>query len=1730
MGDEAVRGKEHQSHSDGRTTGPTALTEKGIEELRRRLLDLSLNNQLLNFRPSEKSKRHIRLVDEVPSVLIERLRKGSRLVFEPVPMPDIEPEDERTPEFQEALRKAKTSDEKWLQEKADLGPRPRRKDLNALERALRDRCRGALGMAPWRAIRSAKEHAETLGISTTYELPQAPEKEKGGRHTDDRLQTLFFPDELDTKLAGIYSAATSLEKDAGIHALYVAFGFLEWYEARDSTVPLYAPLLLWPVGVTKDLVNQHYEYGISGRDEDEAVNQSLIEKLKVDFGLVLPEVERFEDEETGAIDIPGWFAAVGKTASKKDPRWMVRNWAIVGLMTFHKIAIWEDLDPSKWPRNSDPRNNPILKDIFDGGEPWDGNPASDHDIDAVELDEGAPLLITEADSSQHSAVIDVMRGKNLVIQGPPGTGKSQTITNIIAAALHKGKSVLFVSEKMAALEVVKSRLDDAGLGDFCLELHSDKASRSAVLSSLRARLELKKPPYKTDDIAGLRRKLDNHKKGLTSYVEKMNAKVGETGKTVHDIIWGHARTKEVLEKGPAGLKTARIADPLTLGSHDRAELKRVAEALDDATAFLGEDAKPSRQPWRGIGRTDFTMFNAKEAADMALKAAQAARKAKSEIALAATDAGWEDVPDSLAWLRKRLMGAPDSSEFLPDEKVAPALKGLLTVEARAAVGRLSEALERRSLALAELAAFGEAEKMIAAGEEVLAEARAAVGRLDLGAMTPRALRVEAKAIEEAATLIDAAIAEARKLRTLIGSNALLTTDGISMFLAALECGFPEIEVRDLVRDELGREGARVQLERAKDFARNVAKAFSAIGDGAVADGIAGPSTLREAAGKLRSTGFLGRAFSGDYKRAKETFRRILPERRKARREEMARALDAAVEWRSSLEDFNALVSSNVVLTAVVQNVKAPFDRLIGVARWMEEIKRATPATNEGSLELRRAILAADEDRIQIFLAFAAKHGAVLKSLLNGAPGPLEDAAQKMRARRDELKRLVPVVEKIGWWETQPLGSLGAGTRFVTSVIEHTKTIDEAGETQRAVGVLWSGYDTDPRLLRGAIGAAERMANWPVSREALQRVCESGNPIASARALMERFKAASEAATAAALAMAELQALMVLSLPVWCNAPDCERASFANFAARCEHAAAWPELLPRQCSLLTLENQARDAGLGAILDAWLRDDLAFSSLDRVVDAVWLRSAAEEIVRSDPTLSSHLGHAHESVRRSYQQLDRQWLDLNREELAAKLARNPIPVGSRSGPRGTWTGLELIFHQCSLDRPSMHLRRLFAQGGDAIRAVKPCLMMSPMSVARYLVAGQHKFDLVVIDEASQMRPEDAAGSVLRAGQVVIVGDPMQLPPTSFFTAQGGAEEFDEEAQEVVEDSILELSMRAWKPVRTLKWHYRSRHQSLIAYSNSSFYDGNLIVFPSDRDRGPNAGVRLERVKGVYANGKNEIEAKAAVEAARAFMYEHPGKSLGIVAMNQRQQELISSLMDELYAQDPEAESYRRYWAGKLESAFVKNLENVQGDERDAILISTVYGPDERGAFAMRFGPINLANGHRRLNVLFTRAKEMMTVFTSMDPAQIKLAAGTHRGVKVLKEYLDYADTGYVPESPDIHAGRGPETEFEHWFVERLRGRGYEAIPQVGVKGYRIDIGVRHPDKPGRFILGVECDGASYHSAKATRDRDRLRQTVLERLGWTIYRIWSTDWFRDPEAEFETLVRKIERLRAAS
>jgi very-short-patch-repair endonuclease len=424
-----------------------------------------------------------------------------------------------------------------------------------------------------------------------------------------------------------------------------------------------------------------------------------------------------------------------------------------------------------------------------------------------------------------------------------------------------------------------------------------------------------------------------------------------------------------------------------------------------------------------------------------------------------------------------------------------------------------------------------------------------------------------------------------------------------------------------------------------------------------------------------------------------------------------------------------------------------------------------------------------------------------------------------------------------------------------------------------------------------------------------------------------------------------------------------------------------------------------------------------------------------------------------------------------------------------------------------------------------MKPVWMMSPSSVAQYVQPETVTFDLIVIDEASQMRPEYAVSAILRGQQVVVVGDSKQLPPTDFFQTSlagmtdGEAGE-DDDGITVDTESILDLAHSRIGTRRQLNWHYRSRHESLIQFSNRQFYDRRLVVFPSPSTDDPLLGVKHYYVKGTYEASINQDEAEAVIRDAIGLMIAHPECSMGIATMNIKQTELIKAEFDRLAGEQEAVRNYIAAWEGGIDRFFIKNLENVQGDERDIILISTVYGPDQTGRVMQRFGPIASDVGHRRLNVLVTRARLSTRLYTSLRSGDVKIVEGSKPGTVATQAYLTYAEGG---ARFDLADGGEPDSDFEVFVADRLSAAGFEVVHQVGVEKFRIDLGVKHADYPLGFVAGIECDGARYHSGFTVRDRDKIRQAVLEGLGWKIYRVWSTDWFTDPDREAAKLVAQV-------
>ncbi len=526
------------------------------------------------------------------------------------------------------------------------------------------------------------------------------------------------------------------------------------------------------------------------------------------------------------------------------------------------------------------------------------------------------------------------------------------------------------------------------------------------------------------------------------------------------------------------------------------------------------------------------------------------------------------------------------------------------------------------------------------------------------------------------------------------------------------------------------------------------------------------------------------------------------------------------------------------------------------------------------------------------------------------------------------------------------------------------------------------------------------------------------------------------------------------------------------------------------------------------------------LSDLLKQTWYNARIETVMKERPILAGFSGEIHQHIVEKFKELDRISFEYNKAKIAYEHWKHLPQRQSSSGQLG------VLMREFQKKRKHLPIRQLMAKAGNAIQKIKPVFMMSPLSVATFIPPKSVDFDLVVFDEASQVKPVDAFGSIVRGKQTVVVGDTQQLPPTSFFDKHIAEDDNDTEENAPADtESILGLFSASNSPERMLRWHYRSRHESLIAVSNFEFYDNKLQLFPSPDAAKKEVGLVYHYLSNTtYDRGgsrSNSEEAKIVAENVMEHARTRPDLTLGVATFSTAQMQAIQDQIELLRQEDPSCEN-TFFNVHPEEPFFVKNLENVQGDERDIIFISIGYGRDANGKLTMNFGPLGKDGGERRLNVLITRARQRCEVFTNLTADDIDLSRTNARGVAVLKRYLKYAQTDEI-DIPEL-TGKLPDSPFEVEVADALRGCGYEIDHQIGSAGYFIDLAVKDPERPGRYLLGIECDGATYHSAQSARDRDRIRQEVLEGLGWRIHRIWSTDWFRFPDRELKKAAEAIE------
>ena len=1279
---------------------------------------------------------------------------------------------------------------------------------------------------------------EITGELFEFKQPEEETNKVADRHTDNRIQTSHNSKRLQRRLLNSYYAANTYIQEKGVNVLYLALGMLYWYESDSSEKLRKSPLILVPVELNRSNAQSKFDLRFTG--DEIGGNLSLQAKMKMDFGIDLPLPE--EDD----VDVIKYIGQIEKVIKKLD-RWEVKpHEQCISFFSFSKFLMYNDLDPDNWSNENRPDKHPIIDSLLGEGFNEPDSIVSREDNIDDHLDPKDIFQVVDADSSQIQAIIDINQGRNLVIQGPPGTGKSQTISNIITESIAQGKKILFVSEKMAALEVVKRRMDDVGLGMTCLELHSHNTNKKGFLEELKTTLKLGMPDFRSQgfDAAGLKKNRDR----LNMYSKLVNTNMGESYTTPFQAYGKVLFLKRML--GPIDLPRIEAKSLLKFDNNGFREKLNTVQKIQAQVRRIG---RPKDHPFWGCQIKVYLPSHKDEVEELIQECIDSAEALKKSFQELSTEMGLS-IEDEL-------------------EKV---------------------------------------QKLIYLSELIL---KIPEGNIDIAVKSDKWL-VNRNKLEE------------------------------------------YLKVGSKIRTLKGKYGSLLIPEAWNENVLPIRKTLVTIGKK------------------------WWRFFSLEYHRAKKT-----------------------------------------LLSLSKGGIPKDTEELIAITDSILEYKRISP-----TLKL---------------------HEGLSKDLFKGH---YKGEKSDWEALEKLFKWILAINEFVGDSKISKdiFGYLEVG---IDKTILKTLSIQSKKALTKYKAVHDRYYDRVEFSRQDIFGksdySGERLSQQVLS---LRNCLENVERLSEIAVLNNNFEVFEKA-----------------------------KMEYIN----------------------TIAIEWKPAG---------------QYLDVLFELKWLEAYLEITIKENEILAGFSSEVHEEIRNKFVQLDKELLVQNRAEIAYKHWEK-LPKHSAGGSLG------VLKREFSKKRRHKPIRMLIRDCGAVIQDIKPVFMMSPLSVSTYLPPDSIKFDLVIFDEASQVKPVDAFSPLLRGEKAVVVGDSKQLPPTSFFDTELDLDDEEEQSDAGDMESILGLFEGQGVPSKMLRWHYRSEHESLIAVSNYEFYDNDLVLFPSPDVERKELGIRYHHLPDTYyerGRGKshNRGEAKKVAEAVLKHAEKNPELTLGVAAFSQSQMKVILDELEMLRRQNSKYEAY--FNAHPEEPFFVKNLENVQGDERDIIFISIGYGKTVEGHLSMNFGPLNKDGGERRLNVLITRARKRCEVFTNLLPIDIDLTRTKVRGMVALKRYLKYAKTGVldIPEE----TGKEADSLFEEEVAHSLRQHGFEVVNQIGSAGFYVDLGVRTPDSNGEFVLGIECDGAAYHSARSARDRDRTRQLVLERIGWNIHRIWGTDWFKNPEKELSKLLAAID------
>lgn len=1438
-------------------------------------------------------------------------------------------------------------------------------------------------------------------------------------------------DETGKLLKNIRAKGKTFEEEQGVNAVFLTFGLLSWDEpaaggfgnriaaassdddadsaasssksaSRTSspktvkTVRRSAPILIVPGKISAASMRAPYHVAAGDSDPDLFLNPTLRYYFEQIAGVQIPE-STDEDEES-AETVLKYFEKVKDVLSAVEGTSL--NCAIepcvhLTLLHYLKINMCNDLENNKELIAKNPNvlavcGEPVDDPRFVIGE----NKEICHDS----VSTSGSINVVDADSSQLDAIELVNAGKSFVLQGPPGTGKSQTIANVIANALYQGKKILFVSEKIAALDVVYNRLKKIGLGDFCLRLHDFKQNKKDFCDDLKNVLEMGLTNY-TNEAGNLMIRLQSERDMLNGYVANVHDPLPKINRSLFSLF-GDMASLDFAEVPDADIGLSHIE------SVDEEWYKSRLSVLEGITVLLRNQ--------------DGTCRTLAEEAD---------NKAWFGTSL--------DAPGIES--RKKLEAALKNADF--DAGAAAEFAELNAIEGDPSKNTVDEAI-------------------------------AVISKLENNpGCLPCDLSLAANGSEsQVKQLSDGCLSFAKSLeagRGCLDKLAVLAegiTSGIKVCGISAPCSIPS---KDAFKPGCSLEHLSSALLKVIDSS-SALKLWASQHHGETGDPIGDPE-LSELLGKIRQRNETKAKIDAKYER--EIY-----------------SIDVNGLYFKFKNDYADTMGRMMSFLQIGKDRKAVTQYLLAKKDMSDE-----EILQDLSLLRTVSLLAEEINKTPASLA------ANLADLYKGADTDLAKV-ESCRALFMDIREAQSLIDSLN-------GAV---------VSEETESL-----LKKNLGALYRGETTDPAALRAYAEAASVLAAF--SESSSKTAPGFADAIAGAAAGgLEKIsllkKECSEASSKLggiisffAGCFSEQRAAAIASM-----GPKALR-SFAN---KC--LADLDDLSAVQARLSAELAEARKCGLGQFIDDASRQNMKTEIMPLAFKKAFAAAYADYAMPRLPQIKNFSRIELDSVVADFCHADEEKIMVDRARVRQKLT-SMLPS---EGEKMRDNEIKLLLKECGKKRKQMPIRTLMGKIPNLLKRLKPCFMMSPLSVSVFLEADAFKeFDLVVFDEASQIRVEDAIGAIYRGKQILITGDSRQLPPTNFFKAETGSDEYDEnESDDDAYESILDRA--GSMPQHVLKWHYRSKHEHLIAFSNVHIYGSDLVTFPSSIQDAKDRGVEFVFVEdGLYENRENKPEAKRVAEEVIGAYERHPEQSVGVIAFSEKQADCIKTALDKILDEKPDLLKYFGEDGGPSgEPFFIKSIESVQGDERDTIVFSIGYGKDKAGKFAHLFGPLSKEGGERRLNVAVTRAKRNIKLVSSVKCEDFDERRMSSEGPKLLKKYVEFAQRGIASLESKLKAGAANlESSFEDTVAKFLENNGYAVKRMVGCSGLRVDIAVVDPKDQGSFILGVRCDGGMYKKARTARERERTMNSVLKSNGWRIWKVWSTDWIKNPNRAKQELLEAV-------